>query len=670
MSIFDFSNKFQQAEKIALRFIYSPQEANKSQPIVHPWGRELTTLLLRFRVFVVAIALVMTVSQSMVTAQPIAPVNNAFAGWLDPDGTATADTVLHKANWEAFTGWKSWGFGKEAVWLRITVPAALRSDALPQVLVVRPPYLDRVTFYDPTTGVIRHSGDFLPAREDALGSVVFTFEVSPQTKARDVLVRIESSSTRLVYLAMLPMTEAKLFTRWVEWVTGSFLLLSLVLWVWSVMEWLISRDRVTAIFAAQQLMVSLWGFFHLGFARVILGEWFPVGMLSQTTSTVAAVMVGTIFCFFAALLIEYSSPAWMLRVMRSSLWVLIGLAVFGILGPTYLALMSLNAVATFLMGWLVLTVLVSPKGQPQSPVPKAVILVYVIFYALVNAIPTLTNLGLIQESRILFYGNMSNLVANGFVMLIILWVRHRRFRSKHEAMATQLMLQQEQARMNEQYLSDQRQLLAMLAHEIKTPLANLRIWMEAGQKGRPAMERAIDDMNRVIERCVHSGQLSDQSLQPRIELLDVAELTRFVCSSSRQPERVLLDLPTNPCSARTDAQILSIVLSNILDNAYKYSALNSRITLRLTATTGSQGMNGWRWQIENEVGSTGLPEANKLFEKYYRSPLARKQSGSGLGLFLVKALLELLNGKVTYAPSDDLVRFEIWLPAQPGDRST
>jgi len=432
-----------------LRFICPRQEANKSQHIVHPWLSALTALLWRFRVFVIAMALVLTVSQSMAAAQPIAPVNTAFAGWLDPDGTATADTVLHKANWEAFTGWKSWGFGREPVWLRITVPAALRSDELPQILVVRPPYLDQVTFYDPTTGVIRHAGDFLPAREDALDSVVFTFEVSPQTKARDVLVRLESSSTRQVYLAMLPMAEAEQFTRWVEWVTGSFLLLSLVLWVWSVVEWLNSRDRVTAIFAVQQLLVSLWGFLHLGFARVILGEWFAEGMLSLTTSTVAAVMVGTIFWFFGTLLIEYASPPWMLRVMRSSLWVLIGLAVFGILGPTYLSLMGLNAAATFLLVWLVLTVLVSPKGQPQSPIPKAVILVYVFFYALVNAIPTMTNLGLIQESRILFYGNMSNLVANGFVMLIILGVRHRRFRSNHEAMATKLMLQQEQARMSE-----------------------------------------------------------------------------------------------------------------------------------------------------------------------------------------------------------------------------
>ena len=90
-----------------MRFIYSPQEANKSQQFAHLWVSELTALLLRARVFAIAIALVLTASQSMATTQAIAPVNTTFAGWLDPNGTATADTVLQLANWEAFTGWKS-----------------------------------------------------------------------------------------------------------------------------------------------------------------------------------------------------------------------------------------------------------------------------------------------------------------------------------------------------------------------------------------------------------------------------------------------------------------------------------------------------------------------------------------------------------------------------------
>ena len=67
--------------------------------------------------------------------------------------------------------------------------------------------------------------------------------------------------------------------------------------------------------------------------------------------------------------------------------------------------------------------------------------------------------------------------------------------------------------------------------------------MEAGPEGRPVMERAIQDMNRVIERCVHSGQISDQSLQPRNEWFDAAELTQAVLAGSRSSARVQLQLP-------------------------------------------------------------------------------------------------------------------------------
>lgn len=606
-------------------------------------------------------------------AAPAEPANEpksvtsapAFSGWLDPGGTATAETVQQLAIWEPFSGWKSWGYGIEPVWLRIAVPAADRADAPPQILVVRPPYLDRITFFDPATGAVRHAGDFLPAREDALGSVLFTFEVPPRTQARDVLVKLESSSTRLVYLSIMPVAEAQSFTRWIEWATGGALLLSLVFSVWAVVQWHASRDRVTATFAVKQVMVTLWGFLLFGFARITVGDWFAEGVLSQITSAATAVMVCAVLWFFAALLAEYAVRAWMLQVLQASGWLVLGLAVLCLAGPTHLALKWVNSLVPLTLAWGILTLWTAPRGQTRPPIDKSVMLTYLGFYAFLNAIPTLTHLGLIPESRILFFGNMSPLVANGLVMLIILNARQRRFRAQHQAMSTQLMLQQEQTRLDQQYLDDQRQLLAMLAHEMKTPLANLRIWMEAGSKGRPVMERAICDMNRVIERCVHAGQLSDHRLQPHKEWLDAAELTQTVLASSRQPERVRLDVPPDVCLVQADAQMLSIVLSNVLENAYKYSAPETPVVLRLTAANGPQNQTGWRWQVDNEVGAAGLPDADKLFVKYYRSPLARRQSGSGLGLFLVKALVTLMQGQVVYAPADDRVRFEVWLPDPP-----
>jgi len=105
-------------------------------------------------------------------------------------------------------------------------------------------------------------------------------------------------------------------------------------------------------------------------------------------------------------------------------------------------------------------------------------------------------------------------------------------------------------------------------------------------------------------------------------------------------------------------------LSNLLDNAYKYSVPNTSIDVWLEAGNESQGLAGWRWRVENAVNVAGAPDGNKVFDKYYRGAHTQRQSGSGLGLFLVKTLLELMRGQVTYTPLSERVRLEVWLPRE------
>ena len=201
----------------------------------------------------------------------------------------------------------------------------------------------------------------------------------------------------------------------------------------------------------------------------------------------------------------------------------------------------------------------------------------------------------------------------------------------------------------------------MLAHEMKTPLASMRMWMEAGQLQPETMERSIADMNHIIERCVQTGQLAEQGLRPISQCTSPVEITRQCIQTCRASERVDFDAPRTDEMLHTDAQMLSIVLSNLLDNACKYAAPQSRIQVNLTPAN-QDGHAGWSWQISNLVGPIGLPDPDQLFAKYYRSPRALSLSGSGLGLFLVKGLLELLQASIYYQTKKDQVIFSIWVP--------
>ena len=66
--------------------------------------------------------------------------------------------------------------------------------------------------------------------------------------------------------------------------------------------------------------------------------------------------------------------------------------------------------------------------------------------------------------------------------------------------------------------------------------------------------------------------------------------------------------------------------------------------------------------IQNLIGVAGYPDAEKVFQKYYRHKAAHHKTGSGLGLYLVKEMVQLLNGDVFYTHDTTSVTFKLWLP--------
>jgi signal transduction histidine kinase len=201
--------------------------------------------------------------------------------------------------------------------------------------------------------------------------------------------------------------------------------------------------------------------------------------------------------------------------------------------------------------------------------------------------------------------------------------------------------------------------IATLAHELRNPLAPIRT--AAGMLGlaRASAEQA-EWARKVIQRQVaHMARLLD-------DLLDVARITRGKLELRMQPvrldaivetaievarpaidsrrQKLVVDLPEPSPVLQADSVRLSQVVSNLLTNAAKYSDPEGVIRLRATAAQDA---------VVISVCDTGIgipPDAlEKVFDMFAQVPNAagRSEGGLGIGLSLVKGLVELHGGKIT-----------------------
>jgi signal transduction histidine kinase len=132
-------------------------------------------------------------------------------------------------------------------------------------------------------------------------------------------------------------------------------------------------------------------------------------------------------------------------------------------------------------------------------------------------------------------------------------------------------------------------------------------------------------------------------------------------ANSGDASRFNIDVNPLP-EINTDAQLLKILLLNLFNNALKYSKPESMIDVE-AAHWHEDGYDFLQVMVVNDPGAAGMPDPEKVFSKFYRSAGAKKQSGSGLGLYLFKSFAILLGGKVRYDTFKGKVRFTVWITA-------
>jgi two-component system, OmpR family, sensor histidine kinase MprB len=201
--------------------------------------------------------------------------------------------------------------------------------------------------------------------------------------------------------------------------------------------------------------------------------------------------------------------------------------------------------------------------------------------------------------------------------------------------------------------TSQRQLVADAGHELRTPLTSLRTNLDllaqsdaAGDRGLSAADRAslLFDVRAQIEEL--SGLVADLVELARddaphagfedVELASVVE--RAIERVRRRASAVRFEISIEPWIVHGDASALERAVTNLLDNAVKWSPPNGRVFVRLRAG---------RLQVADEGPGIADADLPHVFDRFYRSTDARAMPGSGLGLAIVKRAATLHAGNVS-----------------------
>jgi two-component system phosphate regulon sensor histidine kinase PhoR len=231
--------------------------------------------------------------------------------------------------------------------------------------------------------------------------------------------------------------------------------------------------------------------------------------------------------------------------------------------------------------------------------------------------------------------------------------------------------------------------VANASHELRTPLASLMGFIQTlrgpAADDPPAQKRFLgimaeqaERMNRLIDDLLSLSRIELVEHQAPSEQVDLVELARGMMAGfeprlaerqMRLLEEIEADLPT----IVADADQLSQVISNLVDNAVKYGRDGGTVRLSIGRPPSSgrwPGRPGLVFAVADDGPGIPRSEVPRLTERFYRVDKARSRAspgGTGLGLSIVRHIVNRHRGQLTIESEEGHgSRFSIWLPI-PGD---
>jgi two-component system, OmpR family, sensor histidine kinase SenX3 len=197
-----------------------------------------------------------------------------------------------------------------------------------------------------------------------------------------------------------------------------------------------------------------------------------------------------------------------------------------------------------------------------------------------------------------------------------------------------------------------------VTHELKTPVASIRLYLETLQtrkiddaKRSEFYRIMLEDSNRLlttIEQILCTGRIGPGNRKPNRTSIDVGALVDGCVARARTLHGATAEsLEYDPGPRITimgDSDEVQAAVSNLIDNAVKYSASNTHVKVEISRA----GAKYVSVRVRDEGPGIPKNELKRIFKRFYRvpGPIATRVQGTGLGLYIVRSVAKRHGGRV------------------------
>ena len=623
----------------------------------------------------------------------------------DPTGRMDFNEALdvsERGGFTRFSGNLNAGYARAAYWIRFTL---VREKGFPKhsMLSLSPSYTNEVTVYIQRPG--RHP--FVPAsyRKTMLGSNVAVSERPvfnpnfvvpldlPAGMPVDVYVRVSSTGSVSLTGRVSTLEDLRTNTYWSIMLQFGYLGIALVVAVMNLIFFISIRDRLFLYFSFYALIVLLNNIGVSGMVTLLYPSYAHVLSDYLVYMGIGAQML--VFAEFAHSLFRDTGGVWSLRSMRmmSFMGILtmasVPLGLYAYIVP--FGFIGIIALISMLL-WMSKQILVS---MPQSGI--FITIAFAIstlgyFYQILRLLGVLPlvagwDINMIEPATLVHMVLISIALSERFRIAERQLADASRLAEKRAVemaadMTSELRENKERLEVSlaAEHLAAERQhrFLTMLSHEYRTPLAiiqgNLDILSINSEDGEETeapeltkMRRAVSRLVDVMDGSLEQSRLMDPQVAGSFKTIAAKEFVALQIEAVRWmwPDRsfIVNDALSDECISG-ELPLLNTALFNVLDNAQKYSPKDSPVMVSSNCIGGYIVLC-----IMNRSEGLEKGEPDILFDKYRRGASSKSTAGAGVGLWLVRQIIEQHDGDVAFHVSSEgmvtlTLRFPVVTPVQ------